>query len=126
MIRLGLNDPQFSRSRASDEVDSRIRSPLLRPILPQPNLVELTSIPGSVFQEPLAQPLKITTKRRPLGIAADLRFDELEAAFHQARIECVRRWHVSNHRSGDVTIWLEFVVSARPKMRLRRELAKEI
>ncbi len=80
MIRLGLNGPQFSGPRASDDVDPRIRPPPLRPILPQPNLVELTAIPWSVFQEPPAQPLEVATKRRPLGITANLRFDVLEGS----------------------------------------------
>ena len=72
VIRLGLNGPQLARPRAHNEVDSRIRPPPLRPILPQPNLVELASIPGSVFQEPLAQPLEVTTKRSSICLTPNL------------------------------------------------------
>ena len=56
-----------------------IRPPPLRPILPQPHFVELTAIPRRIFQEPLAQPLEVTTKRRAFGIAPNLGFDELES-----------------------------------------------
>ncbi len=106
MICLGLNRPQFSRSRASDKVDSRIRSPPIRPIFPQPNLVELTSIPRSVFQEPPAQSLEVATKRCSLGIAANLRFDELESAFMQTRFGCGVRGHTWDHGSKDVAMQL--------------------
>lgn len=80
MIRLGLNGPQLTRPRASDDVDSRVRPPTIRPILPQPDFVELTSIPGSVFQEPLAQPLEVATECSSFGITTDLSFDVLEGA----------------------------------------------
>lgn len=78
MIRLGLDGPQFPCARVSDDVDSRIRSPPIRPILPQPDFVELASIPGSVFQEPLAQPLEVATECSSIGIKTDLGFDVLE------------------------------------------------
>ena len=99
MIRLGLNGPQLPRARSGDDVDSRIGPPPIRPILPQPDLVELTSIPRSVQQEPLAEPLEVAAKCRALGITADLRFDVLEAAFRHTRLGCGRHWHLWNHRS---------------------------
>ena len=81
MIGLGLDRPQFARPRARDDVDSRVSPPSIRPVLPQPHFVELAPIPRSVFQEPLAKPFEVTTKRCPFGIAANLRFDVLECAF---------------------------------------------
>ncbi len=86
MIRLGLNGPQLARPRASDNVDSRIRPPTIRPILPHPNFVELASVSGSVFQEPPTQPLEVATECRSFGIATDFSFDVLEGAVDRGRI----------------------------------------
>ena len=63
MIGLLLNRPQFAG--ASDDVDSCIGSPPLRPVLPQPDFVELAPILGRVLQEPLTQPFKVAAERHP-------------------------------------------------------------
>ena len=107
MIGLGLNGPQLTCSCASDNVDPCIRPPPLRPVLPQPDLVELPSIPRSVFQKPPAQPLEVTAKRRPLGITSDLRFDVLKGAWadrnriRQSRSIADERSGLSGHRRSD-------------------------
>ena len=49
--------------------------------------------------EPLAEPLEVATKCRPLRITANLRLDVLEAAFRQTRLGFGLHWHVWNHRS---------------------------
>ena len=94
MIGLGLNGPQFARPCARDDVDSCIGAPPIRPILPQPDLVELASIPRSIFEEPFAEPLEVAAKRRAFRIPADLRFDGLEGAVRQSRLSGDPDWHV--------------------------------
>ena len=100
MIGLRLNRPQFAGSRASDDVDSRIGAPPLRPVLPQPDFVELSPIPRRVLQEPFAQPFKVATERSPFRLTTDLGFDVLESPCDGGEIGS---WHVDfvlNHRNG--------------------------
>ena len=94
MIGLGLNGPQFARPGARDDVDSRVNTPPVRPVFPQPDFIELTSIPWSIFEEPFAEPLEVSAKRCAFRITADLRFDGLESAGRQSRLSCDPDWHV--------------------------------
>ena len=78
MIGFCLDCPQFSRSRAGDDVDSGIGAPPIRPILPQPHFIELTPIPRRILEEPFAQPFEVASKRCPLRITANPGFDGLK------------------------------------------------
>ena len=90
MIGLGLNGPQFARPCARDDVDSRVNTPPVRPVFPQPDFIELTSIPWSIFEEPFAQPLEVAAETRAVSLATNKGFDLLKPHFCLDQTRIVR------------------------------------
>ena len=86
---LGLEWRVFNQQLPSRTLTAWRRSTFLHQ-----DLVELTSIPWSIFEEPFAEPLEVSAKRCAFRITADLRLDGLEGAGRQSRLSCDPDWHV--------------------------------
>lgn len=76
-IALGLHGPEVAVAVAKDQIDAAIRPPALRPVIPQPDLVDLRGPLGVGGQEPFDEMLELPATPGGIGVEAVEEFGDI-------------------------------------------------